>query len=298
MVLTPIVSPCEIERRQPGDNIADANVLANRSIKLSSKSEIRGVLQFTARSDFRQYNIAGGLETPSLTLLPFINSGRKGGLGLVNWFFLGVSGENQKRPANEGGDQDVALTSYRAFLGRGFGFVESDASKKVRSGQSAFIAKIRQNTEGTDGNVDIGKLRDTLKRADATVGTKASQTEDELVYSTVKLFISAVEQDQTPMGKLLAAENRTTLDKYITDMASMPPKPPINSLAPNDLFSFRSNWEKYVFGGLRGYFLPVKDRARYELYAEFRGMVLSEWALQDRPFPEYLFGKLQDKLPA
>ncbi len=93
-------------------------------VKFSSRSrflrETRGVLQVSSRFDGKQSNIAGGLETPPLHPLRLIGNS----YGTTNWLTFGGLVEGQSRRASEGGNQAVPMITYRAFLGKGFGWVQ------------------------------------------------------------------------------------------------------------------------------------------------------------------------------
>ena len=265
-----------IERQQPGSNIADGNFLAHRVFNLGGKSQILGVLQFTPRSNFKQVNIAGGLETPTIPFLALLNA-KPFHLNIVNWVHFGVQGENQTRPDSEGGDQDVALLTYRAYVGKGFLPVERDVNRKAREGLS--FDAVRNLTETPEGNVSPDKIRALAQKfSDADAGgTLLSDVEQKTVFALKRRLINdQVKQENGEQGDLFLPTGKVN-DAFLSsanfknELVKLSSKPTTEAGAQK-LDIARSVWEEWVatqFIPNAG--KPVKDAAKIELYAESAG---------------------------
>jgi hypothetical protein len=93
--------------------------------------ELRGAAGFSGRLDGNQFNVAAGLETPPFHPAAFVN--RRMRAGITNWLIFGAFGERQERDENDGVDRDLALATYRAFAGKGFGWKASGRQEVFRN---------------------------------------------------------------------------------------------------------------------------------------------------------------------
>ncbi len=275
-----------IERRQPGDNIADGDFLAHRILNLGGKSQVLGVIQFTPRSNFKQFNIAGGLESPTIAFLGFLNSG-KHPLNVVNWLHFGMQGESQTRPVEEGGDQDVALVTYRAYFGKGFAPVERDVNRKAR--ESLTLGAVRELTETPEGKFSPEKLKALLQKfADADAqATLLSPVEQVTVFALIgRTEGDNVKQNasDTEPGKLIPLKDPTNAnlghkfnedffnsENFKNELAKLAgPQTPSAGEAPVDIA--HNEWERWTVAQfIPSAGRPVKDAAKIELYAESAG---------------------------
>ena len=203
--------------------------------------EVRGVLQVTGRTDFKQFNFAGGAESPNLYALnPFhyINQRIKNA-NVVNWLFVGALGENRNRAVSEGGNQDDLIFTYRAFAGKA-------------------ILPV----------VDYGQ---PVKQRDADVKDVLAATTDNGTFSQAKFIAYFKKVRQAPKDK----SDRTFL-KFV--MARIPAKPgdifspseitdlQLNTLAAEHGTTYVAELNKFFVGAYRG-----KQRAPLGVWIESSG---------------------------
>lgn len=125
-----------------------AQFFKEESVRLGNVP-FRLAANLTARGDGKQYNLALGAESQPIHPLHWLNQAT--GLGITNYVMFGFSGQHEFRSDTLGTDQDTALLTYRAFIGRGFQWVKS---KKLQSAVDALnkttINRVKPPTAGSD----------------------------------------------------------------------------------------------------------------------------------------------------
>ena len=97
--------------------------LGLQPFRIGGLQELRGALQLNGRLDGKQYNIAAGFETAPFHPLHWYN--RLAHAGITNWVIFGAMGQYEDRSSDNGASQTTNILTYRAFLGRGWGWVPS-----------------------------------------------------------------------------------------------------------------------------------------------------------------------------
>jgi hypothetical protein len=78
------------------------------------KLRLRGTGFVATDNQFKQVNVAIGVETPSLHLNAL---GRQ---DIANWLIVGVHGQRRELTDSAGGDSSFAAVTYRAYVGKAF----------------------------------------------------------------------------------------------------------------------------------------------------------------------------------
>jgi len=134
-----------------------------KALQLKDFREFRGTLAVNSTTDFKSTVWQGGLETPALHPLQFLNAGANNGVNAMNWTFLSVLNENQDSTGNT--QRNVGLFSYRSSLGRGFRPVSTD-TPLTPAETNELVAKVTASAIQTSedkciesGVYDYGKLK-------------------------------------------------------------------------------------------------------------------------------------------
>lgn len=107
------------------------------------KTRLRGTAEISGRLDARQVNFAFGVETPEDTIRKALGIDKVLRKHFItNWIVVGAAGERRERDGSLGGDEDVALVTYRAFFGRADATVISEARIRTADMMEADIRKL------------------------------------------------------------------------------------------------------------------------------------------------------------
>jgi hypothetical protein len=115
------------------------DLVGRKPFEIQALSQLRGVANISGTLDGKQINISLGLETPSYHPLSHISL--IDDLNWTNWIIFGVSGETRPKQTGIATNTDYGMVTYRAFLGKGWGWVTSKETKYLRYTEPANILK-------------------------------------------------------------------------------------------------------------------------------------------------------------
>lgn len=102
-----------------GGDLLDAGGVRPLNLRGLEKLDLRGTAFVGADLETETVQFAVGLETKPVRIPGFTRSGAS------NWLVFGVNGQRQEQSDTTAGDENFGLLTYRAFLGKAFGWRKS-----------------------------------------------------------------------------------------------------------------------------------------------------------------------------
>jgi hypothetical protein len=117
-----------------GGTLLDAFGARPLPLRALERLQLRGTAFVGGRTSGGPLQFAAGLESPPLRLPGASRA------GISNWLVIGFNGQHQEDPDSPA-DDDFALATYRAFLGKAFGWRKSaDVGKTAEAIERLFLA--------------------------------------------------------------------------------------------------------------------------------------------------------------
>jgi hypothetical protein len=134
-----------------GGDLFEANGVKPLSLRGLERLNLRGTALLAGDTDSKTYQAAVGLETPPFRLPGLRNREAS------NWIVFGVNGQRQESLDSNSEDDDFGLITYRAFLGKAFGWRKS---ADVGATASRIVEEVRKQAPTLE---DAKALSDRIK---------------------------------------------------------------------------------------------------------------------------------------
>jgi hypothetical protein len=216
--------------------------------------KLRGTADFSGTLDGRQINISLGLETPALHPVSILNE--RYDAGLTNWLIVGVNGETRPSQVSGKDNADYGMVTYRAFIGKGFGWVQSykvkEFQKEIRSRMSTMPKAI---SEGLKARASV-KTNQKQGKLAPWVDTDIYAMTKRCLGLSKEQFDSLTEESDLVKNPPAACANGqgdiTTFVTHYTDDWSLPPDKPTSALWLEDSgwYSFAGNEPVHRFNNI------------------------------------------------
>jgi hypothetical protein len=232
-----------------GGSLLEAEGLQPLRLGALSDLDLRGTVAIA--TDRQGTRAAVGLETPPWRLPAF--AGRE----VANWLVLGLNGQRDPAPAG-GNAEDRALVTYRAFVGKGFGWRRSAGSAATGARIEAEVLKMAPTFKAASNLA--GKIRQAAAR-----GIKPSAGEERLLL-VVEEAEAAIE-DEAAATPAAAAAGTAARRRPRTPAAAAPAE---SAGAPAPTAADRL-WQQAVRTAAREIADAQDTRPTFAAYAEASG---------------------------
>ncbi len=170
-----------------GGGLFEANVVQLLPLGRLEALNLRGTALVAGDADFKTFRFAAGLESPPSRIPGFQNT------QVSNWLVFGINAQRQQATDSGKDDENLGLFTYRAFLGKAFGWRKSADVHKTASKIADDLLK--QAPTYKDANI----LAEKIQKIDANKRTSSQQ-----------LFLDAFTE----------AESEANWEKTVRDTAS------------------------------------------------------------------------------
>ena len=117
-----------------GDGLFEANGVAPLTLRGIEALNLRGTALIAGDADGKTFQFAAGLESPPLRIPGLQNT------QFSNWIVFGINAQRQEATDSDNDDKNVGLLTYRAFLGKAFGWRKSaDVDKTAAKIEDEFL---------------------------------------------------------------------------------------------------------------------------------------------------------------
>jgi hypothetical protein len=106
-------------KAEAGGSLLEAEGVQAVKLRGLEKLDLRGTAYVGGNSAGKALQIAAGLESPPMRI-PFASE-----TGASNWIVVGINGQHQEMTDAQTGDANFGLVTFRAFLGKAFGWRKS-----------------------------------------------------------------------------------------------------------------------------------------------------------------------------